>query len=910
MDIMNLMTHPRLTEKGFPMNEIAYLIHSAADFLVIQLAETTKEKFSYTLPQLRPHYSLAQWRQLATLPADKEAFALLCKENQSTTPSTFHILSHQTIPVLKLMGATQKLFYQEKQLVADFFGSAQFFYQAISLNTGELEFTGYLKWRETEVALAQCDLIGPGKPHWFIRGFQLKTIETFIPWKKLKEAYQQKTWQLTGLTKQAFIESIDPDDLDSPQLKLIGDHIPISITPYPLLILKDRSGAFADLWMVYDEVVRVPFHDLSVSLSMKRQVEAEKSWEKDLLETDFIKKEVGHSHYYCPLDKVGKSLTFLLEIGWTIRDWQNKQVKQLTELKIQIDDQKQQLVIQGQLHYDTHEANLEAVLGAFNRKERFIQLSENEIGLLPINHLQPILQDLADESEVIQGERRLSKSRFGALGELWDYVTPSAALKPFKEQWQNFQGIQEVLPGNQFQGTLRPYQQEGLNWLSFLHTYHFNGLLADEMGLGKTVQVLAFLSRLPQDFPHLIVMPTSLLFNWRCEIERFLPSYRCLVHQGVDRTKNKETFESYSIILTSYTTLRLDLSLFQTIDWQCIILDEAQIVKNAFTQTAQALYRLSSSYRLCLTGTPIENRLQELWSHYHFLMPELFGSLKDFESQIQAASADKRYLERIKRKINPFFLRRRKQEVAKDLPPRIDQIVWIEMGEEQQAIYHRMLQGYRSNLLNKVQKEGVSKHRMEVLEALLRLRQVCCHPLLVSSLVEETSSLESAKFDVLFEDLETIQQEGHKVLVYSQFTSMLHLMTKEAAKRQWNYTYLDGQTKNREERVTQFQNDPTLQFFFISLKAGGVGLNLTAADYVFIYDPWWNDAAEEQAIDRAHRIGRQTQVIAKRLVIIESIEEKIMKLKAAKRSLIDQLIDNEQLSQEFTMNDLLYLFTD
>jgi SNF2 family DNA or RNA helicase len=502
-------------------------------------------------------------------------------------------------------------------------------------------------------------------------------------------------------------------------------------------------------------------------------------------------------------------------------------------------------------------------------------------------------------------EMHLKKSQFGNLESLWKYAKTSPSLNHLKDKWQNFQRIQEAPPSSSFKGTLRPYQQQGVNWLAFLHEYGFHGILADEMGLGKTVQVLAFLSRLPHQGPHLIIMPTSLLFNWRKEINQFLPLHTCYVHHGSQRKKTLEELQKTDIILTSYSTLRLDLPLLQSLAYSCLILDEAQMIKNSSTQTAQATCQLNAQLRLCLTGTPIENHLQELWSHFHFLMPDLFGSKEQFDADIQAAQSDHRYLERIKRKMTPFLLRRRKQEVASDLPPRLDQVVWIEMSEEQRSLYDQLLAGFKSGLLKKVEAEGMGQHRLEVLEAILRLRQVCCHPLLVSSLLEQT--IASAKFDALMQDLETIIEEKRKVLVYSQFTSMLHLMTKAAKERGWTYGYLDGSTKNREEVVTRFQEDPHQFLFFISLKAGGVGLNLIAADYVYLYDPWWNEAVEEQAIDRAHRIGQQNQVIAKRFVVAESIEEKMMKLKAAKRLMMSDLLEIEAVPAQLTFEDLRFL---
>lgn len=916
------------------MSEIAYAINSQATLnqgcLVLDLMEAHKEGTAYRLSPPPEGCLVPRWRALSTQPADKEAFAFLLKEEllfqQKKTGKTphadslvlrqVHVPSSQVAAALTLLSPTQKLFCQGKQLILDLFGKTELYYEGIPLKNGQLEIQGRLRWRDTDISLYECDAIGPGKPdHWFVRGLSFKWIQTSVNWKQLQEL-RQGPLRLEGGAKQAFLD--DLEDPDHPRLVIkegTMEEVMQSAAPYPLLQLKDRWGACADLWMDYGQGHRVPFHDERSVVKdehgrplFKRQLDAEGNWEKDLLETDYMKKVVGSSHYYCPLDCVAKSLAFLLEIGWNIQDVQNRQVIKQTGLDVQLEDQLQTIAIKGRLHYDSYEADLAQVAGAFNRREHFIQLSSTTVGLLTLDATQQALQEIAQDGEWIVGEMRLKKSRFGALEALWEHARSSPSLNSLKEKWQNFKGIQEALPSAEFQGTLRPYQQHGVNWMAFLHEYGFHGILADEMGLGKTVQVLAFLSRLPRKGPHLIIMPTSLLFNWRNEIQQFLPGWSCTIHQGGERTSSFEDLQKADIILTSYTTLRLDLRLLQSLHYASLILDEAQMIKNAHTQTAQAACQLNANLRLCLTGTPVENHLQELWSHFHFLMPDLFGSQEQFDADVQAAQSDRRYLERIKRKTAPFLLRRRKQEVAKDLPPRLEQVMWIEMPEEQRCLYDQLLAQFKSGLLKKVETEGMGKHRLEVLEAILRLRQMCCHPLLVSSLIEETSPT-SAKFDALLQDLETIIEEGHKVLVYSQFTSMLHLMAKAAQERQWSYGYLDGQTKNREEVVTRFQEDPSQLLFFISLKAGGVGLNLTAADYVYLYDPWWNEAVEEQAISRAHRIGRQEGVIAKRLVVIESVEEKIMKLKAAKRLVIDDLLDAEMIPTQFTVEDLQFLLS-
>jgi SNF2 family DNA or RNA helicase len=308
-----------------------------------------------------------------------------------------------------------------------------------------------------------------------------------------------------------------------------------------------------------------------------------------------------------------------------------------------------------------------------------------------------------------------------------------------------------------------------------------------------------------------------------------------------------------------------------------------------------------------LTGTPIENHLSEIWAHFRFLIPDLFGEQKDFLADVTAGQADFRYMQRLRKKLRPFMLRREKGEVAKELPERIEQVVWVEMPSQQRKVYDDFLAGFKGNLLKKVESDGIGKHRMEVLEAILRLRQICCHPLLVLSQSENVGELSSGKLEALLQDLETVVEEKRKVLVYSQFTSMLQLIAKEAKRSQWPLVYLDGQTKDREKVVQQFQEDPTISLFLISLKAGGIGLNLTAADYVFLYDPWWNEAVENQAIDRAHRIGRKDTVIAKRYVMVESVEEKIMSLKASKRSLLIDMMEDTASMNQLTIDDLHYL---
>ncbi|MCE5318523.1 MAG: DEAD/DEAH box helicase [Parachlamydia sp.] len=788
-----------------------------------------------------------------------------------------HVAYPQTLEALKLLAATGKLFFGQRELVCDFYAPTEFYYQ---VDAGTV--TGRIKAQGQDFDIRECDFLCAGPPHWFIKGIVVKFIQSDVSWTSIRDLLQGK--------------AIDLEDAEGPKVVYLGNSREMmkqQKEPVPFLVLKDRSGAFADLWMDYGEK-KIACHELG---GKERMPEVEKGWERDLLETGFVKKIVGSSHYYCPMEQVAKSLAFLLEVGWKIIDAQGRQVVRQGDAQLAM---TADLHVRGKIRYGSFEADVTEVVGAFNRRERFVELNNGSVGLMaPFEGLQT----LSDEGEMVEGGIKLTKSRLGSILDQFENIQMDASLKDLGERLANFSGIVQALPDKTFLGELRPYQQAGVNWLAFLYEYGFHGILADDMGLGKTVQVLAFLSRLEiRDI--LVVVPTSLIFSWRKEIELFLPDAKVTIHHGPERKRELQP----GIMLTTYATLRLDLDLFAQMDLQMLILDEAQAIKNARTQTFQTVCKLRSRFRLSLTGTPLENHLNELWAHFRFLIPDLFGEEKEFANELQAGEADQRYLNRIRKKIRPFILRRKKGEVAKDLPEKIEQVVWVVMEEGQRRVYDQFLSGIRGDLLKKVDSEGMGKCRMEVLEALLRLRQICCHPLLVSSHLEE-EVLESAKMETLLEDINQVVEEGRKALVYSQFTSMLSLIGKKLKERGIAYAYLDGSTQNREEVVSRFQEDPTLHVFLISLKAGGVGLNLTSADYVFLYDPWWNEAAENQAIDRAHRIGRKETVIAKRYVMVESVEEKMMKLKEHKRSLVDALLDENVADASLTAEDLRFLLS-
>jgi superfamily II DNA or RNA helicase len=744
-----------------------------------------------------------------------------------------------------------KFFYKGKKLIADLFTVSDFYYE-VSGNKVE----GKLRMGEKEISMGSCEAIFPG---WFLYGGVLRKLPDEIDHEWIEMVYPHPK----EVADKQFFKTLEKELRGMPTVVWKERPELPQVEAYPFLILKDRSGAFADLWMDYGESRQVAVHD--TARFSWRSPELEKTWEKDLLETGFCKKWMEGSQYYCSLDQVTKSLMFLLELGWKIFDYQKKQVYRQGAKDLHLAMLDQHIILKGTISYKDHEVDVNSVLGAFNRRQQFVALSDNAVGLIDP---MPYLAELPQED----GEVKVKKHHVGLLESLFSDgdIKRAPDMQSFIEKVKRAPGIVSIPASEAFQGTLYPYQQEGLNWLYFLYQSGFSGLLADEMGLGKTVQILALLSLLDRQGPVLIVVPTSLIFNWKREFERFLPSFSVYLHTGGERLKDLSGLMGKEVIITSYAILRLDTALLRSQHFACVILDEAQTIKNRTSQVAEAAYALHTSFRIAITGTPIENRWEDLESLFTFLMPELISA---------------KHL--MKRKIQPFLLRREKEKVALQLPEKIQQTILVEMTESQQAIYDEVLIKTKARIKN--------ANRMEVLEAILRLRQVCCHPALIGT------EGESAKYSRLFEDLEEVVASGRKVLVYSQFTTMLRLIEKGVIERQWSYAYLDGSIKNREEVVKEFQEGPA-SIFLISLKAGGVGLNLTAADYVFLYDPWWNDAVEAQAIDRAHRHGRIGTVIAKRYITTFTIEEKIMNLKSHKTALSRDLFNLDE--NEISMQDL------
>ncbi len=789
---------------------------------------------------------------------DKDLLAALMRQEYSFRKKTLytaevialhkiHIQEEAVSSLLPLLGATGRLFFEGKRVIVDPFKKISYRYDIVSLEDGSWRATGHIE--------GGFALIIKTDPPWVLQDGVLRPLNIKKRW------LLEEPKQIPASIQEKFTDQLEMEG--APLVR--WDIAPLApILPFPCLQLKDRFGACADLWMEYEGKGRVKIEDIEKVAWRNR--EEEKSWEKDLLETGFISLVMEGSRYFCPMHLVAKSLTFLLEIGWKVIDHQGRALVLQTKQDLFCEEMSDALALRGQIHYGSYKADVEKVMGAFNKNERFIELSSGHVGLI----------DAASCEDI--GQIRIKKSHFALL---------EGVLA--KDKWERTCGTwtekKRAEPGSCFCGTLHLYQQEGVDWLDWLFRSGFSGLLADAMGLGKTVQVLAFLSRIDPESRVLIVAPTSLLFNWHAEIARFLP-------QGFP-----------GLTLTSYALLRRDYLLLQQTDFTAIFLDEAQYIKNAQAQVAKCACSLRARMRVAISGTPIENRWEELWSIFAFLCPELLGDKKSFQAEMLAAQQDSRYLKRIQKKIAPFILRRSKERIADQLPEKCEQLMWVEMSTEQRSCYESLLAHRRKDLLSKISKEGLQAHRMEVLELILRLRQISCDPRLV-----DANCGMGGKLEQLLIDIESL--EGKKALIYSQFTEMLKLIASAFKEKGWNFVYLDGSSKNREESVRAFQEDPDTTLFLISLKAGGVGLNLTAADYVFLFDPWWNDAVEAQAIDRAHRLGRKHTVIARRYLTPLSIEEKLQQLKVRKSALAAGLIGDELVPHDITEEDIWHLLAD
>ncbi len=598
----------------------------------------------------------------------------------------------------------------------------------------------------------------------------------------------------------------------------------------------------------------------------------------------------------------------LVLAGWRV-EAEGKLIRPAGDFKLAVTTGIDWFELGGKIDYGDQSISLPDLLAAARRGDGMVALGDGSMGMLPDDWLKKygLLVELGNaENDAL----RFNTSQAGLLDSLLaaqPEIQVDAAFAKIRKSIHQFEGVEalEAPPG--FQGELRPYQCEGLGWLDYLQKFDFGGILADDMGLGKTIQVLALLqrrrSRRQSKGPALAVVPRSLVFNWIQESERFTPRLRLLDYTGPNRHGLRAHFNDYDLIITTYGTLRTDVAELANFEFDYVILDEAQAIKNSDSQAAKAARLLRGRNRLAITGTPIENHLGEIWSIFEFLNPGMLGAGTVFKRLAADADADRITLAR---GLRPFILRRTKAQVVKDLPEKTEQTLQCDMEPAQRKCYEELRAHYRAALLRKETNE-LSRSKIEVLEALLRLRQAACHPGLIDP---ARIGDPSAKLDMLLPQLAEVVEEGHKVLIFSQFTSFLAIVRERLDQAGLKYEYLDGRTRDRSARVENFQTNPDIPIFLISLKAGGLGLNLTAAEYVYLLDPWWNPAVEAQAIDRSHRIGQTQRVFAYRLICRDTVEEKILELQSKKRDLADAILgEDNRLIQNLTRDDLEFLLS-
>jgi non-specific serine/threonine protein kinase len=550
--------------------------------------------------------------------------------------------------------------------------------------------------------------------------------------------------------------------------------------------------------------------------------------------------------------------------------------------------------------------------------QKVIMLNDGSLGVIPEEWLKQYGPLLKMGQERDTRTLRLSKLHYTLIEALHEQIEDEQVLAELAEKRERLKQVEQVenvaLPIG-INATLRPYQVSGFAWMNTLEQLGWGGCLADDMGLGKTLQTIAFFKHLKEKYPdatHLVVCPTSLLYNWENELKKFAPSLRFWVHYGTIRQLTQEEFSQHDIIITSYGLVRSDIELLKSFNWHYVVLDESQAIKNPDALTTRALHVLNAKNRLLLSGTPLQNNTYDLYAQFNFLNPGMFGSREFFREEF-ANPIDKyndpHKAETLRRLLHPFMLRRTKTQVAPDLPEKTETILWCQMPKKQQQVYDEFKVQYREALLKKIEEAGMAKAGMLIIEGLLRLRQICNSPLLLKN--EDYRISDSIKIEELMREIEE-NTGGHKLLVFSQFTEMLHLIESELKQRKIGFAYLDGSTTaaKRKEAVERFQQQEDIRVFLISLKAGGVGLNLTAADYVYLVDPWWNPAAEQQAIDRTHRIGQKQKIFAYKMICRNTVEEKILELQQRKRKLAGDLVgEDEAVAKNLTKEDVAFLFS-
>ncbi|MGB8191958.1 MAG: SNF2-related protein [Chitinophagaceae bacterium] len=655
------------------------------------------------------------------------------------------------------------------------------------------------------------------------------------------------------------------------------------------------------------------------------------------VELQFVKKlESLHSHFIHP----DASLSLALKGSEVLKNnWFFLFVDAMKEMKVPVmgfdalknfrfNTAKPQTKVFISSHTDWFDAKVDIVFGdqhvtiadvkkALSNKQQVVQLGDGTLGVLPEEWIKKYSL-LFRVGESRQNQLRLSKYHLSVVDELYDNRDEEELVVQLEEKYdqlRKFKNIKEIPPPAHLDHILRPYQVHGFHWLNYLQEIGWGGILADDMGLGKTVQALSYLQHYSEEHNRLralVVCPTTLIFNWENEIKKFTPTLTYHIHHGGDRARVKDKFNEVNVIITTYGTLRSDIKMLVEIPFDYVVLDESQAIKNPASKVTRAAGLLKAKNRICMSGTPLQNNTFDIFAQMNFLNPGMLGSM-DFFRQEFAIPIDKfgeqDRKDHLRKILYPFILRRTKEQVAKDLPEKTETILFCEMEQEQRDIYDAYRNDYRDKIMGTIESQGIQKSQLTILQGLMKLRQICDSPAILNE--PEKFPNNSIKLEELGREI-TENIGDHKALVFSQFLGMLALIREKLKELGVEYEYFDGSTSapDREKAIRHFQDDHNCRVFLISLKAGGVGLNLTAADYVYIVDPWWNPAVEQQAIDRTHRIGQTKNIFAYRMICKDTIEDKILQLQDKKRSLAKDLItDDEGFIKTLSREDVEYLFS-
>ncbi|HVB03967.1 MAG TPA: SNF2-related protein [Chitinophagaceae bacterium] len=708
------------------------------------------------------------------------------------------------------------------------------------------------------------------------------------------------------------------------------------ILPEPVVYLKELGESFVIRPAFYyqgqevqwDEGTRIVIQQDSRVLIIHRNLNAEQAFIESIRSLHPRFQQPTNHHYFYLRSRDALSSNWFFRFFDTLREKQVRVLGYETLKNFRFSPHRPETQLQISSGIDWFDARVEVTYGgelvsigdikqALSNKQNYIQLLDGSLGLLPEEWLKKysLLFRIGEE----KGKAlKLSKYNFGVIDELFEYIDDEAIQAELEEKRRKLLKFEEVghadIPAN-IKAVLRPYQESGLHWLNYLDEIRWGGILADDMGLGKTVQALAFLQHFKNKFGHclaVVVCPTTLIYNWENEILKFTPELSYHIHHGAARARNAAELRTRDVLITTYGTLRSDVQMLMELQLDYVILDESQAIKNPHSKVARAAQLLHTRNRLCLSGTPMQNNTFDIYAQMNFLNPGMLGSIDFFRNEF-ANPIDK--LEDEERKthlrklIYPFILRRTKEQVARDLPEKTEIVLYCEMEQEQKNIYELFRGAYRSKILGAIDEKGMDRSQLTILQGLMKLRQICDSPAILNE--DQAYPNHSIKLEELIREI-TENIGNHKVLVFSQFLGMLALIRTRLEELDIPLAYFDGSTTapDREKAINKFQEEELCRVFLISLKAGGVGLNLTAADYVYIVDPWWNPAVEQQAIDRTHRIGQTKSIFAYRMICKDSIEEKILQLQEKKKSLVKDIVSDETgFIKKLTREDVLYLFS-